>query len=136
MKLSIQIIKSSLVDLAEKIDAPRNLLPPINDIQEGFSIELDEFNNLYYIMAERGSIERDLMMDLEDLLYNAFKNITGHMAMAYELKNRTGDQDSRRISFQREEELMRKLNEEWGRRIEKDHEYILRYAPFRDLISK
>ena len=87
-------------------------------------------------MAERGNIERDLRMDLEDLLYNVFKNITSDMAMTYELKNRIGDQDSRKVSFQKEEELMKKLNEEWGRRIERDHECILQYAPFRDLISK
>src|SRR5688500_828856 len=105
MKLSIQIIKSSLNELAEKINAPKNLLPPINNTIEGMSIELDEFNNLYYVMAERGNIERDLMMDLEDLLYNVFKNITAQMAMTYELKNRISDQDSRRISFQKEEEL-------------------------------
>jgi len=130
MKMTLETLKNSINVLAEKVNAPKNLLPPINCIQEGNSVELDEFNNLYYVISERGDVERSLMMDLDELLYHVFSDITFIMSMHFELNNRKDGQDVRRIMFQKQEELLGQLKNEWKDKVKKEHDYILGYAPF------
>ena len=53
--------------------------------------------------------------------------------MQYELKNRIRNQDSRKIAFTKQEELLRVLNPEWSERKKEEHLEILKGHPFDDL---
>lgn len=55
------------------------------------------------------------------------------MASDYEIKNRIEDKDCRRIIFDKQEELLGKLNENWRLKENAKHQSILKIYPFNDL---
>lgn len=138
MQVTLNDIKSLVETLAQKINAPKNLLPTYGYSIDGAHphIEVDEFGQLYYIINERGEeISRDFAVDMNDLLYRIFYSVTLNMAADFELKNRIDTEDFRRQMFSKQEEFLATLNKEWRARIEKDHQWILRTHPFDDLAN-
>ena len=123
-------------ELASRIDAPTNWLPtfstPIGDATP--NIEIDNSGVYHFVISERGTeYERKTTSDLSDLTYWIFAGVTFSMACDYELKNRVAGQDSRRIMFIKQEELLGLLNKDWEEKERKEHESILIYNPFDDL---
>ena len=136
MMKNLTEIQTLANELAKKINAPTYLLPtfssPIGDATP--NIEIDNAGLYNYVISERGNeYERKITPDLNDLLYWIFSSVTFSMASEYELKNRIEDKDSRRIMFEKQEELLGILNKDWEEKERKEHQSILVISPFDDL---
>jgi len=115
----IKEIQEKLFYCAEKINAPGNLIPLINESNDLACpyIEISDSGLMYFVIRERGvEQERKLVAEVEDLLYLAFSKITFSMACQYELENRIETQDSRKLIFEKQVELLEILDEEWAKK--------------------
>lgn len=134
--ITLDDIKKKVEEMAIKINATTDLLPTYgytNDFAYPH-IETDNLGLLHFVVVERGQeLERKTTDKLDDLLYWIFASITFSMACDYELKNRIEDKDCRRIMFQKQEELLGKLNESWKKKENAKHQQILKTHPFDDL---
>lgn len=139
MKYSLQDIETLINDLAEKIGAPKDLFPSFGST-DGTGrphIETTSDGQLYFIMSDRGQeYDRQFATDIKDLLYRVFSHVTFILAYDYEIKNRIPNQDFRRLVFEKQESLLAQLDKSWEIRAKKEHEYILKYHPFRDKVDK
>ncbi|OAB29202.1 Immunity protein 63 [Flavobacterium fryxellicola] len=135
IKYSLDDIKKIVVELALKIDAPPNLLPSYG--QQTWDahpyIEVDNLGFMFYIISERGQeYQRKITEKIDDLLYWIFANVTFSMASDFELKNRIEDRDCRRIMFDKQEELLGLLSDNWRQKENAEHKSILKNHPFDD----
>jgi hypothetical protein len=95
-------------------------------------IEVDA-RGYHYIVIERGEeLSRVTTSDLDELLYCVFKDVTFELAGIYELKHRVENQDSRRLMFKRQVELLSILSPKWGEMKAREHERILAQHPYDD----
>jgi hypothetical protein len=86
-----------------------------------------------YVIVERGhEYERSTFLTMDDLLYRVFSTITFTLACRYELAHRVPDEDSRRIMFQAQVDLLARLSPSWADRERERIEAILREHPFDD----
>jgi len=86
-----------------------------------------------FVVNERGiEHERRITTDLDELLYWIFEVITSSMATDFERRHRVEGQDSRRLWFAKQEELLGLLNPEWRERKRSHHSEILKDHPFTD----
>lgn len=93
-------------------------------------------NGYHYIINERGNVFEDkITIDINQLLYWVFENITSQMAFHFELQNRIKGKDPRRTAFSKQLELLGILNEEWKKEQERKHNEILSKHPFDDYAS-
>ncbi len=113
--ISIDDVRKKVTELGQLIDAPLNKLYVFDKERSDGSYHLDFHGDEYhYISTERGEeLDRFITKSFDDLLYKIFKHITSSMAFSYELNNRIPNQDSRRIAFAKQIELMSKMNESW-----------------------
>ena len=135
-KIRYRHIRKKVKELANKIDAPANLLPTYRFSSEDALpiIEIDKHNKLHYVLIERGEeFERRTTENLDELLYWIFSGITSSMAFKYELKNRIENKDCRRIAFDKQIEFLSILNENWSTKEHEEHLQILKNQPFDDL---
>jgi len=131
---SIDGIRKAISRISKKIDAPKDLLPTYQSSIDGGHphIELDT-RGFHFVVVERGAeLERRTTQDPHELLYWVFEGVTFSMACKYELENRVKGQDSRRLLFRKQIELLGQLDDEWRRREEQDHEKTLCEHPFDD----
>lgn len=119
------------------IDGNEKDLPDINesnDMAKPF-IEIDRYG-YNYVVRERGiEYERTIPPDLKELLYLVFRGITFDMASTWEVKNRKKGQDTRRLLFAKQIELLDILSPDFGRKAKAEMDSILRIAPYDDGIS-
>ena len=88
---------------------------------------------LRYVVTERGQeLESRATQDEDELLYWFVANAVFEYALKYELRHRVPGQDSRRIMFQKELELLKKLDFAWAERKQTYIEGILKEYPFND----
>jgi len=135
-RLSLDEIKKKVDELALKINAPDNLLPGYGQLKYEAHpyIEMDNRGLMYFVISERGEVnERKKTDQLDDLLYWIFADVTFSMACDFELKNRIEDKDSRRLIFEKQEELLGILSNTWPQIENKEHKNILKNNPFDDL---
>jgi hypothetical protein len=135
LNLSLSEIRTKVEELAKKIDAPQKYFPSFGTMEvEGHPyITLDQSGYAHYEVKERGQeCEHLRFVNIDDLLYKIFFDITLIMANQYELNHRKDDQDSTMIMFSHQENLLENLSNDWGDRIKKHHESILRTGPFED----
>ena len=133
---SLKDIEKKVNELALKINAPSILLPTYGHSMGEATpcIEVDESGYMLYVISERGrELERRKTNIIDDLLYWIFASVTFSMSCNYELKNRVGNKDCRRIIFDKQEELLGQLNETWKEREREKHQRILKLHPFDDL---
>jgi hypothetical protein len=133
-KYTLNEIKSEVNRLATKINATENLLPTYGSSEDGARphIEIDS-HGYHYVVVERGEeLSRITTDDLDKLLYHVFEGVTFSLACEYELKHRVENQDSRRLIFKHQVELLSLLSSKWGEMEARDHERILRQHPYND----
>ena len=136
MENSLDDIKKKVEELAEQINAPKFLLPTFDHVIGDATpcIKIDRDGYMYYVISERGhEYERRKTDSIDELLYWIFAKVTFSVACAYELGHRIEDKDCRRIIFEKQEELLGLLNENWGEREQAEHQEILKSHPFDDL---
>lgn len=131
-------IKKLVLALADKIDAPERMLPTFGYSEDGARphIEIDA-RGLHYVAVERGQEQfRSTTRDQDELLRLVFDGVTFNLACSFELKNRVGARDSRRLLFSKQVELLAKLSPSWAARKVDDHIEILREHPFDDSVDE
>ncbi len=127
-------LKNRLRDELAKIDGDPRLLPEINESNGDAKpyIEIDRYG-YNYVCNERGQeLFRKLPFDIDELVYEVFKDITSDMASRWEVKNRKEGEDSRRQGFAKRVELMGKIKPEFAARLEKELQWFLKQAPYKD----
>ena len=132
---SLAGIKNKTEELALRIAAPADLLPTYGHSRDfGYPhIEVEANGLLHYVIVERGEeLERKTTHDLDELLYWIFASVTFSMAGKFEVKNRLKDKDSRRIMFEKQEELLGILSDAWRQKEREEHQRILERHPFDD----
>ncbi len=132
--LPLQQIQSQIESLAARINAPQNILPTYGR-SEDFArphIEADP-RGFHYVIIERGEERhRATTSNLDDLLYLVFSDITHSLALNYELRHRIETQDSRRLWFAHQVQLLNTLSPSWAARQAKEQDRILKEHPFND----
>jgi hypothetical protein len=135
MQMTLSDIKTEVNRLAEIINADTHLLPTYG-FSEDFArphIEVDK-RGMHFVVIERGQeLQRHITDELDDLLYLIFEGVTQTMSAKFELQNRIETQDSRRLWFPYQEDLLGKLNETWRHKSNKEHQSVLTRNPFDDL---
>lgn len=92
-------------------------------------------NEYHFIVTERGSeFDRHKTKNVDDILYWFVEGDVGDLASTWELKNRVEGQDSRRLRFKKEIELLKVVNSEWAFRKEAELKKVLIEHPFNDSI--
>lgn len=88
----------------------------------------------YYVTCERGvELERTLFTDQEELAYQALKDATSQMASDLEVATRSDENhDTRRDMFRIHQEMMSRIEEGWGERLEREYAAVLQRHPFDD----
>jgi hypothetical protein len=134
MMLTLSEIKAKVNQLAQKIGASQNILPTYGYSEQTARPHIEVSSVVYYyVIAERGQeINRYTAFDVDELLYKIFADVTFELSSKYELAHRLTNQDSRRIMFQRQVELLSMLSPKWAERESREHEQILKKHPFDD----
>lgn len=128
-------IQKIITEIGEKINAPKSLLTVFSSPQPDAApyIKTDD-NKYFYIIDERGKIIKIQSTESFDLLiYWLVKDIVFYLSTAYELNNRQPNKDSRRIIFEHEIQLFKKINPEWSKRREEEIKTTLSKAPYEDI---
>jgi hypothetical protein len=132
--MSLSEIEAEVNKLASKINASHRLLPTFGYSEQSGRphIEVDD-HQYHYVVAERGQeFTRVRTKDLDELLYVVFKSVTGDLAGDFELKHRAVGQDSRRLLFKHQIDLISILSPGWAERLAEHLERVLREYPFDD----
>ena len=91
----------------------------------------------HYIISERGQvISHVIARDPDELLFLIFKDVVFTVATRYELAHRVAGQDSRRIWFAKEVELLARLQPAWSEAIRQHQQAVLEKHPFDDMSSE
>ena len=137
-KYSLNDIIKMISELASKINAPSYSLPTYSftRIDATPHIEVDDDGCMVYMYIERGiEFDREKFDNFDDFLYRIFSGVTFSMAVKYEFKNRIADKDSRRMIFEKQEELLGQLDVDWMARELTKHQLALKSYPFDDLAN-
>jgi len=128
-------IQKIITEIGEKIDAPKSLLTVFSSPQPDAAPYIKTDDNQYlYIIEERGKTIKIQSTESFDLLiYWLVKDIVFYLSTEYELNNRQENKDSRRIIFEHELQLFRKINTEWSKRREEEIKSTLSKAPYEDM---
>lgn len=129
---SLASVMGKIRRLAAKIEAPKSLIPRTAPSAWGEPhIEVDRFYHL--VVCERGQeFERRTTSDLDELLYWVFEGVTSSMGFDYELAHRRPEEDSRRIAFAKQLEMLNSLRPAWAERCRAELATIVARYPFDD----
>jgi len=133
-KRTLNEIKAEVHRLAAQIGAPADLLPTYgySDDSARPHIEVDS-RGYHYVVIERGEeSSRVIIVEFDELLYRIFKDVTFDLACKHKLKHRVENQDSRRLIFKHQVELLSRLSPKWGEMKTQEHERILEQHPYED----
>lgn len=130
-------IKTEIDRLAAQINASGDVLHTYGRSEDGARPHIGvDRRGYHYVTVERGQeLERLTTSDPNELLFKVFENVTFSLACKCELPYRIENQDSRRILFQRQVELLSMLSSDWGEREARSQEQTLRQHPFDDNAS-
>lgn len=90
-------------------------------------------NEYHLIATERGlELERRKTRDKNELFYWLISDIAFWHGVKFELKNRDENRDCRRLIFDKQIELLEKVDKDWAKRKKSEIEKILAENPFSD----
>src|SRR5688572_24688399 len=132
--MMLQDIKKQVNQLAKQIDAPLNFLPIFGTLKRDGTPHIEIGTEAYYYIAYDRNITSTnrQTLDIQELLYWIFQDITSQMGYSYELRHRNPKVESRRLAFRHQLELLEKLNLQWKEKREREIEEILHKHPYRD----
>ena len=89
-------------------------------------------NEYHYVSCERGTeFSREVFDSIDDVLYLIIRSHVSNYAYEFELQNRIDSNvDCRRVSFQKQIEIMTKIKPEWGQKTVIQIDEILKNAPY------
>lgn len=134
--LGMKEIRSKVLELGQQIGLNENstLYPMFSEpdkvFNEGASIYVTSAQ-YHYIIFERGNISKHYKSEkIEEILYPLFKSITIVLASKYELKHRNGNEDTRRLRWEKQLELLKIVDIEFYEKRKKEIEEILKAFPY------
>lgn len=134
MVISICELQSIVDELGAKIDAPKPLLIILSAPADDGApyVEIHE-NSFSYVSSERGcEMYRKSTSSLEELLYLIMIRAVRQMAVKYELENRVGNCDTRRLYFFILIKLLGEIRPEWAELARLDVNEVLKSSPYMD----
>ena len=137
MSNKINDVQNEVSTLGQKINAPKSLVAIPSVSPQNGKPHVEVINGEYrYVTEERGVVfEEKKTACLDELLYWIFEVVTAQMAQDYEYANRESNQDSRRVIFNKQLELLGVLSPKWRLWKEQEMERILARNPFVDKID-
>ena len=136
--MSIDEIKKLIYTYGEKIGlSPDSKLYPIfsstgNVFNDGGTIYISN-NEYHYVIMERGQERKHYCSScVNDILYPLFEGITFWLAGKYELKNRNENEDSRKIMWKKQLELLERIDVSFKEKCQKEIDCILKIAPYKN----
>jgi len=92
-----------------------------------------ENGKYHYIISERGTeYKRQTTTDYYKLLFWIMDDATFSIAVYWEVNNRIREQDSRRLSFKKQEDLLACIDQSWANKIHAQHAATVKKHPFDD----
>ncbi|RON50086.1 Imm63 family immunity protein [Pseudomonas frederiksbergensis] len=134
MVASIHEIQSMVDELGKIVDAPKSSLIVLSAPADDGApyVELHD-NSFSYVSSERGyEIYNKSTGSLDELLYWIMSRVVRQMAVKYELDNRAGNCDTRRVYFSRFVQLLGEIKPEWAELARQDVDEILKSSPYLD----
>lgn len=127
-------IEADVSAMASRIAVPAAFLPTFGRSRDGAHPHVEVGADVYqYVVVERGcELERRRTPDYLKLLYWVFADVTHQMAFDHELRHRVAHQDSRRIAFAMQVELLARLDPAFADRRRREIAKILAKAPYND----
>ena len=131
--LGIREIRSKVLEIGQQIglDGNSTLYPSFSEpgkvFNEGASIYVTP-SQYHYIIFERGKIIKHYK--IENILYPLFKTITINLASKYELEHRNGHEDTRKLRWKKQLELLKIVDTEFYEKRKKEIEEILKTFPY------
>lgn len=134
MSTSIESIQEKVWELASIVGAPKSITTIFSSSpQDGRPHVKIQNNEFTLVHEEHGYVfSKKTTQDLNLLLYWIFRSVTSQMAQEFELKHRNERQDSRRIMFSKQLELMKKISVDWHSCLTGEIERILLENPYID----
>jgi len=131
---TLRAVKNQVNRLAKQINASKNVLPTFGTSKHDGTPHIEIDGEKYrYVVYDRGSIVRSWQtLDIQELLYWIFQDVTSQMGNSYELAHRNPNVDSRKLAFHHRLELLEKLNLEWKEKEQQKIKEILRSHPYSD----
>ena len=142
--MSLELIESRYKDIALKL-AQNNVSNDLNFstmLNKPLPKKPDDWGGIFYGFCngvyfesaiERGNVNfKNETKDPEEFLGWIVKRSAWGVALKWELKNRALKKDSRRLHFNKNIELLRKINSKWALEQEKYYDEILKLHPFDD----
>jgi hypothetical protein len=114
--MTLSAVEAIVEALGKQIDAPTYLLPTFGHNEDGARPEVRvDKAGYHFVVIERGKELQNKAFDvLDDLLKEVFEFITFSMAVEYEVRHRSVNQDFRIILFAKQVELLTKLDANWA----------------------
>ncbi len=140
-------LRKRMEELADLIDAPRDLLPSVSPQEEGSWLSTywreaddgDDHDGWYLaLMKNEGGQEWELAevaLDHSDyVLFTVFKSLTWELAK--QRSATASSQGENRLRwFAAQEALLHRINHEWASQARSEHERIIRPRPHRKLMA-
>jgi len=127
-------ISQKLFNLGDRIGLSHNsnMYPVIEKISsDGLSLYFEN-GEYHYVSMERGNeIKHYTSNDSFEILYYIFKDITFRLAQDYELHHRLSGEDSRKIIFNKQLELLEKIHKKYRELRELEIDKILDKYPYK-----
>ncbi|MEQ8774032.1 MAG: Imm63 family immunity protein [Marinoscillum sp.] len=117
-------VQNEMRRMAQLIGAKSDQLPTVCRLQGGGrpNINLAEDGMLSYEAYERGiQIFCYTFTDLAELMHHTFQNVVPAMASAHAMEMDPTGEDFHKHFLSKKIELMSKINPEWGKRVEDEH---------------
>jgi hypothetical protein len=131
--LSLDAIRHRIGVLSAQLGSSQIVLPTFGRSDQDGRPHIEVGHTYDWVVCERGSeFERRKTLELDELLYWTFQSATFSLAVEWEFRHRVPGQDSRRLLFQHQRELLGKLNPDWASRHDEELNAILRENPFND----
>lgn len=132
---TLEEVKDYIIKMCDRIsiNEQSNLLPMFSKkedvFNEGASIYVD--NKYHYIIMERGRMNKHYESEvLEDIIYPLFKDLTSSLAQHFELEHRRSEKDFRKVMWEKQLELLGRINDKFVDMRKKEIEDILIIAPY------
>jgi hypothetical protein len=128
-------IKTEVDSLAAIIGAEGQYsLPTYGYSEDGARPHVEVDSRGYHLVVEDRGREQSRLttQDVDELLFHIFKSTAFTLAGDYESRHRIEGQDSRRLLFQRQVELLSRLSSRWAEREAEEQRRVLAEYPFDD----
>lgn len=134
MLSTIKQIQEDVYLVGDKIGAPRSLLVVKDKSSEDGSPHVEiKTSGFDYVCSERGvEIYRRSTESYQELLYWIVSGVAFQLASKFELANRVGGLDSRRLIFSKYISMLGGVSCSWGEKASNEIAGILETAPYSD----